>query len=140
MPINGRFRNAPIINIGEKPKFEIENYYLDDIEYAAQLANPNYKVLFEITSIPTGHSISNLFHFQRNYQFDINTPMIHDDIYTWALKLVVFFERMDRKASELAGVDPANYEQGPKPTVLIFLPGIIEIKTMYSRLEEWKIL
>lgn len=45
MPINGSLQNAPIITIGVKSKFEIENYYLDEIEYVARLANPNYKVL-----------------------------------------------------------------------------------------------
>lgn len=57
-----------------------------------------------------------------------------------ALRLIVFFERIDRMHSKLEGINDETYETNPKPTVLIFLPGIYEIKQMYQRLEEWCLL
>lgn len=54
-----------------------------------------------------------------------------------ALKLIVFFEKVDRKHCIAAGKDIETYEKSPKPTVLVFLPGIFEIKQMYQRLDEW---
>lgn len=61
-------------------------------------------------------------------------------MYRAALRLIVFFERIDRMHSEAAGVDTDTYEKNPKPTVLVFLPGIFEIKQMYQRLEEWRLM
>lgn len=61
-------------------------------------------------------------------------------MYRCALRLIVFFERIDRLHSKARGVDDETYEKNPKPTVLIFLPGIFEIKQMYQHLEDWKLL
>lgn len=61
-------------------------------------------------------------------------------MYRCALRLIVFFERIDKIHSESEGIDPETYEKNPKPTVLIFLPGIFEIKQMYQRLDEWAVL
>lgn len=58
-------------------------------------------------------------------------------MYQMALKLIVFFEKVDRKHSIANGVDVETYETNPKPSVLVFLPGIHEIKQMHQRLEEW---
>lgn len=54
-----------------------------------------------------------------------------------ALKLIVFFERIDRKHAIAENIDIETYEKRPKPSVLVFLPGIYEIKQMYQRLEDW---
>lgn len=58
-------------------------------------------------------------------------------MYRAALRLIIFFERWDRMN---CGSDTKTYESGPKPTVLVFLPGIFEIRQMYHRLEEWAFL
>lgn len=58
-------------------------------------------------------------------------------MYQMALKLIVYFEKADRKHAEAAGVSMEAYEKKPKPTVLVFLPGIFEIKQMHQRLDEW---
>lgn len=58
-------------------------------------------------------------------------------MYRMALKLIVFFEKADREHSIANGVDLKTYEKRPKPSVLVFLPGIYEIKQMHHRLEEW---
>lgn len=81
-----------------------------------------------------------LSRLQRPYVFDAQVPKIHDEVYNWALRLIILFERLDRNDSKYAHVDEKVYENGPKPTVLIFLPGINEINTMYRYLEEWKLL
>lgn len=70
----------------------------------------------------------------------MNAPNISEQMYRCALRLIVFFERIDRMHSAEEGIDDETYEKKPKPTVLIFLPGIFEIKQMYSRLEEWSFL
>ncbi|XP_031628409.1 probable ATP-dependent RNA helicase spindle-E [Contarinia nasturtii] len=75
-------------------------------------------------------------------EFDerINSPEISEQMYKCALRLIVFFERIDRLHSEAEGVDAETYEKNPKPTVLIFLPGIFEIKQMYQYLEDWSMI
>lgn len=67
-------------------------------------------------------------------------PEISEQMYQCALRLIVFFERIDRMHSEAEGIDADTYEKNPKPTVLVFLPGIFEIKQMYHRLEDWCLL
>lgn len=56
------------------------------------------------------------------------------------MKLCVLFERMDRIENDLSDAPNPNYDTGPKPTILIFLPGINEINSMHRHLEEWKLL
>lgn len=68
---------------------------------------------------------------------NITEPDISEQMYRAALRLIIFFERWDRMNS---GSDIKAYESGPKPTVLVFLPGIFEIRQMYHRLEEWAFL
>lgn len=67
----------------------------------------------------------------------MDTPEISEQMYDMAVKLIVFFEKADRKHSIAAGVDIKTYEKNPKPTILVFLPGIYEIKQMHQRLDEW---
>lgn len=57
-----------------------------------------------------------------------------------AERLVAFFEHIDRKEALRSGTSAATYEKNPKPTVLIFLPGMYEIEQMYKRLERYSIL
>lgn len=73
----------------------------------------------------------------QKHQVRMDTPEISEQMYQMALKLIVFFEKSDRKHSIAAGVDVETYENSPKPTILVFLPGIYEIKQMHERLEEW---
>lgn len=68
---------------------------------------------------------------------NITEPDISEQMYRAALRLIIFFERWDRMN---CGSDTKTYESGPKPTVLVFLPGIFEIRQMYHRLEEWAFL
>lgn len=79
-------------------------------------------------------NLSSLF---QNFEEKINLPEITEQQYDWAVKLIIFLERMDRKHSAADGIDVKTYESQPKPTILVFLPGIFEIKQMYQRLEEW---
>lgn len=44
MPINGRFKPAPVISINRKNKYTVETYYLDDLEYLNRKLNPNFQV------------------------------------------------------------------------------------------------
>lgn len=67
----------------------------------------------------------------------MDTAEISEQMYQMALKLIVFFEKVDRKHSLEAGDDIETYEKRPKPSVLVFLPGIYEIKQMHQRLDEW---
>lgn len=67
-------------------------------------------------------------------------PEISEQMYRCALRLIALFERVDRIHSEIDGIDSRTYEKSPKPTILIFLPGIFEIKQMYQRLEEWRFM
>lgn len=57
-----------------------------------------------------------------------------------AERLVVFFDYIDRREALASGTSATTYENNPKPTVLIFLPGMYEIKQMYERLERYTIL
>lgn len=59
-------------------------------------------------------------------------------MYIWALKLIVCFERFDVEDSRTLGISNEVYKREPKPTVLIFLPGINEIREMYRTLEQWR--
>lgn len=70
----------------------------------------------------------------------INDPKINEDMYRWALKLIVSFERIDAIESRKLSIDRKKYKNSPKPTVLIFLPGIHEIEEMYKTLEKWRAL
>lgn len=70
----------------------------------------------------------------------MDLPEISEQMYRCALKLIVFFERIDRMHAKADGIDDNTYEKSPKPTVLVFLPGIFEIKQMYHRLDEWRVL
>ena len=70
----------------------------------------------------------------------MNMPEISEQMYRCALRLIALFERVDRIHSEVDGIDSQTYERSPKPTILIFLPGIFEIKQMYQRLEEWRLM
>lgn len=54
-----------------------------------------------------------------------------------AERLVAYFERLDIMEARASKMSMDAYNKGPKPTVLIFLPGIYEIKQMYERLERW---
>lgn len=78
--------------------------------------------------------------YEQECDEDIKSPDISEQMYRCALRLIVYFERIDRMHSEARGVDSETYERQPKPTVLVFLPGIYEIKQMYQRLEEWVVL
>lgn len=71
---------------------------------------------------------------QRPFHFDRYAPKVHDEIYLWALRLIAMFEAIDRKENEIAEHPNPNYESSPKPTVLVFLPGINEIHTMHQYL------
>lgn len=44
---------------------------------------------------------------------------------------------ISEKYFKFSGIDLETYNKQPKPTVLIFLPGIYEIRQMYQRLEDW---
>lgn len=68
---------------------------------------------------------------------NINIPEISEQMYKHALKLIAYFESLDRLESRKRGVPEYEFDEKPKPTVLVFLPGIFEIKQMYTRLEEW---
>lgn len=68
---------------------------------------------------------------------DKNTPEITEQMWRCAERLIVFFERLDREEYILNGGLTGDYEKNPKPTVLVFLPGIFEIKQMHNRLEKW---
>lgn len=67
----------------------------------------------------------------------MDTADISEQMYQMALKLIVFFEKVDEKHSISGGIDIETYKNSPKPSVLIFLPGIYEIKQMHQRLDEW---
>lgn len=54
-------------------------------------------------------------------------PRISPEIYVTALQLIVLFEQYDSN----------DAHDGPKPSVLIFLPGNNEIRRMYHFLDEW---
>lgn len=58
-------------------------------------------------------------------------------MYQHAVNLIIYFERLDRAESKAEGVEDHEYDKKPRPTILVFLPGIYEIKQMYKRLENW---
>lgn len=92
----------------------------------------SYSISFTTAELNEIH----LNHFQANEE-RLDTPDISDQMYQMALKLIVFFEKVDRKHSIDSGIDIETYEKSPKPSVLVFLPGIYEIKQMHQRLDEW---
>lgn len=112
-----QFVSAPIVKIDADSNYEVKKYYLDELEVALQRHEPNYR---------------------NNMNLDLGRPKIFEDQYTWALRLICLFERMDSIEWSASGKPIDEYESGPKPTVLVFLPGINEIMLMYRVLEEWK--
>lgn len=107
-PIDTLFLPAPIVKIDTNSNHKVD----DDLE---QLFSDN---------VYSG--IQNL-----------NYPSVYDDQYTWTLRLIYLFEGMDITEWEASGKPIEEYNFGPKPTVVVFLPGINEIMSMY-KLEEWK--
>ena len=67
----------------------------------------------------------------------MDTAEISEQMYQMAVKLIVFFEKADRKHSLAEGIDIKTYEASPKPSILVFLPGIYEIKQLHQRLDDW---
>lgn len=118
---NRKFERAPIVNIDAKRNFEVKKYYLDDLEAPYKENDPDY--------------CSNI-----SQQLNLAQPKVFDEQYSWALKLICFFERLDRIEWTKTGQCIEKYDNSPKPTVLVFLPGIHEIMVMYRLLEEWKYL
>lgn len=117
-----QFESAPIINVDAPRNYEVKKFYLDQLEAPLKNGNPDYS-----SNIPQ--------------LFNIAQPRVLDEQYTWALRLIVMFERMDRMEwMAKDGRSPEEYQNMPKPTVLVFLPGIHEIMVMYRLLEEWKYL
>lgn len=57
-------------------------------------------------------------------------PMITEQMYRFAVRLIIYFDTLDRVSKE-------DNDGKSKPAVLVFLPGIYEIKQMYARLETW---
>lgn len=54
-----------------------------------------------------------------------------------AERLIVYFDHIDRTQARKQGISKEEYKNSAKPTVLVFLPGIYEIKQMYDRLDRW---
>lgn len=68
---------------------------------------------------------------QQTAEVDINRPEIEPGMYEAARKLVVVAEHIDSQDQIHL---PA--EERDRPTILIFLPGILEIETMHTLLSE----
>lgn len=70
--------------------------------------------------------------FQENIQFLDDEPGIHDELYSIAVNLINHLERIDAEESSM-------FQHGiAKPTVLVFLPGMLEINRMRSELmKKW---
>lgn len=67
-------------------------------------------------------SFLNIFPFlQSSALLKVKNPVISEELLSVAMNLISSFDQFDNKADSL-------------PTVLIFLPGIHEIKLMYSLL------
>lgn len=115
------FERAPIVNIDGRRNFDVKKYYLDDLEAPYKENDPDY--------------CSNI-----SQQLSVAKPKVFDEQYTWALKLICLFERLDRIEWSETGQSIEKYDNSPKPTILVFLPGIHEIMVMYRLLEEWKYL
>lgn len=77
------------------------------------------------------------FIFQAPTQPRLDFPRVSEEMYKWAIRLIMLFERKDKLENTLPAEE---YERNPKPTVLIFLPGIFEIEEMYNMLEKWCLL
>lgn len=109
------------MDIDAKRNYEVKKFFLDHLEAPYKRADPTYC-----------SNISQLL--------ALNQPRVFDEQYQWALKLICLFERLDCREWLLSGKSIEEYQAGPKPTVLVFLPGIHEIMVMYRLLEEWKLL
>lgn len=70
-------------------------------------------------------------------QLKIESPKVHEDQYAWALRLIFLIERADKMDAMKSGLSQDDYDSMPKNTILIFLPGIHEIRTMFNMLKEW---
>lgn len=116
---NNTFLPAPIVNIDARRNYEVKILYLDHLELMLHRKNP---------------------HFSDNIVLNLKNPRVFDEQYSWAVRIICMVERMDELDRIKAGIDREIYRQGPKPTVLVFLPGIHEIMVMYRLLEEWKYL
>lgn len=62
----------------------------------------------------------------------IDTAAICEEMYALALKLIVAINQSHATA---LNIDLATYKRNPKPSVLVFLPGLNEIQEMFKRLE-----
>lgn len=128
---------APIIELGAQSNFHVTKIFLDDIEPMVT----NRKIILLKNSIFSIRYVNkNVLDDFQEFEENIKMPEITEQMYRCALRLIVFFERIDRMHSKENGIDEETYERQTKPTVLIFLPGIFEIKQMYQRLEEWVLL
>lgn len=65
-------------------------------------------------------------------------PSISEEVYKWAIRLIILFERLDWCEASSRNVSREEFDKQQKPTILVFLPGINEINIMYRLLEEWK--
>lgn len=68
----------------------------------------------------------------QNVDITIDNPTIDADMYEGVRKLVMVMQRIDNQ-DNLAQPGKASRV---RPTILIFLPGILEIDMMYKKLEE----
>lgn len=67
----------------------------------------------------------------QSVDIDIGNPCIETSMYAGVRRLIVILERIDRMDQQ-AMVKACH----SRPTILIFLPGILEIETLYNHLEE----
>lgn len=127
---------APIIKLDVERNFPVDTYYIDDLEDMVCIW---FWIYIHISlDVFSGNSYIQIF-FQV-YEESIKEPQIHDKVYQFALKLIIYFESLDRRESRAAGISDEKFDTSPKPTVLVFLPGIFEIKQMYNKLERWVLL
>lgn len=75
--------------------------------------------------------------FQRKFKFSLNNPKIHEEEYDWVLRVIMLLERVDRRINETSRTPDPDYDSKPKPSILIFLPGINEINHMHRVLQNW---
>lgn len=126
LPVGDNLMPAPVIQIDQKTQFSVKNFYLEEISK------------YNTVSVLTAHKLLQWRHrsfllnvisfFAQNLTVDFENPSICEEMYKIVLKLVILMKKIDEN----------DHERLPYlPTILIFLPGINEINTLFDVLTDY---
>ncbi|KAK3926135.1 putative ATP-dependent RNA helicase spindle-E [Frankliniella fusca] len=105
LPVGGELIPAPVLEVDDSSPYKVEEYYIEQLE--------------QLGTLP---------------RFESADPYIHEKTYDLAVNLIIHFDKMEKEAFVEEHKRPPTEEDKYKKDVLVFLPGIHEIETMYELL------